>query len=267
MVIRKGIKSQFVPLWRKLLHNLSQRFQLYSFIVNIQPKNYVFSHYGVYLRERRKDLTYTYAISGHYGNFISDILLNVKDDTIFLDIGSNVGLFSLIADKNPNIYAIYAFEPDPITFLYLSDNLKRSKSTKISPHNVAIGQENTTAFLTQSYGHSGGATLISKKRTFNRTRRKIKVINETILDSLIQKSNMKYFVKIDVEGSELDVLLTLAKSRIFEETNYFLIEFDINYQTASRITQFLVTNGFSEFSRSGNLNHWDALWGKIETKI
>jgi signal recognition particle GTPase len=87
-------------------------------------------------------------------------------------------------------------------------------------------------------------------------------VNESALNELISNGEKPIIVKIDVEGSELQVLNALAKASFFNRIEYFVIEFDLKYETTEELTRFLRKNGFVESSRSGSDNHWDALWTK-----
>ena len=245
-----------------VIGSFKQSFETLLILKISRRKKYVLSYYEVYLRLRKKDLTFDYAISGHYGDFLWDIFRNIDRNVIFLDVGANIGLYSLIAAKNPHVHSIYAFEPDPVSFEFLKDNVTESGSPNIYLQNYAIGEKNETKYLTQTLGHSGGATLLPSKWRFNTSRRIVHVVNESALNELISNGEKPIFVKIDVEGSELQVLNALAKTNFFHRIEYFVIEFDIKYETTKELTRFLQKNGFVESGRSGGENHWDALWTK-----
>ena len=248
--------------WKRASRFFHQRIEAITRGRFIPLKKYELSYYGVYLRSRKNDLTFGYSVKGHYGDFLSDLINDLKENVIFIDIGANIGLYSLLAAKNPYVSDVFSFEPDPITFNYLKDNVRRSGSTKISLQNFAVGAESRTRHLTQSYGHSGGATLLSGKKRFNSSRRKVEVRNEIMLNALIPDNENEIFVKIDVEGSEYEVLLTLAKTRFFDRIVHLVIEFDLKYTTISHVIRLLQENGYQEVSRSGDEQHWDAYWIK-----
>jgi len=86
------------------------------------------------------------------------------------------------------------------------------------------------------------------------------MVNETYLDSIFDLKLDQYFVKIDVEGYELDVLKTLNRSDPFPFIRGFFIELDEDFGKISEVVEFLTSHGFSESGRWGNNFHWDALW-------
>ena len=69
------------------------------------------------------DTTFMYCFKGTYGFFFSDLLKNVMQETTFIDIGANQGLYSVIAGKNNNIKKIIAFEPTKKTAQLLRANI------------------------------------------------------------------------------------------------------------------------------------------------
>jgi len=234
----------------------------FPFLGKIRKKTFEISSYGVYLRSRPQDLTFRYALNGNYGNFISDVIEGLKEPVDFLDIGANLGLYSLIAEKNQFVHAVHAFEPDPISFMYLTDNVSRNNCEKTKKYNLAIGPENEKSYLTRTIGHSGGASLILNGTRLKTHRIKVEIVNHETLNSLIPHNNVAIFVKIDVEGFELKVLETLAKTRFFNQIKFFVVEFDDSRGTTNQILDFFQGNGFIEAGRSGNSNHFDGFFIK-----
>jgi FkbM family methyltransferase len=257
-----GTPMTYKEFFKYFIRIFYQKVETLLILKITRGKKYVLSYYGVKLRLRKKDLTFDYAINGHYGDFLWDICRSIDRNVVFLDVGANLGLYSLIAATNPNVHSIYAFEPDPVSFEFLKDNVAESRSPKIYLQNYAIGEKNETKSLTQTLGHSGGATFLPSKWRFNTSSRIVHVLNESALNELIPNCEKAIFIKIDVEGSELQVLNALAKTNFFNRIEYFVIEFDLKYETTKELTRFLRKNGFVEFRRSGSENHWDALWTK-----
>src|SRR5688572_9009381 len=72
-----------------------------------QPRTSV---YGVKLAPNFRDKTFRYCLYGTYGRHISDYLEAIDQPFVFLDIGANQGLFTLIAGRNPNCRHAVALE-------------------------------------------------------------------------------------------------------------------------------------------------------------
>ena len=84
--------------------------------------NFCYSFYNVKLfNPNFKDPTFRYCNGGAYGNFYSKYLTNQNFFFHFIDVGANIGIYSLIASKNNNCIKIDAFEPNPIIY----KNLKK----------------------------------------------------------------------------------------------------------------------------------------------
>jgi FkbM family methyltransferase len=269
--IDEHIKYWF-PILGKLLfrlhifRNTKSQFSFliwFSWIItgrHISWKNFTLSNYGVWLADRKNDATFTFAVEASYINNLERILWESEREITFVDIGSNIGIFSLIAAKNPNIKIIQAFEPDQKTFQFLEANILRNHATKVVAHNLAIGKTAGAAFLSLIDGHSGISRIITDVREDCESFSKILMVNETFLDSVFDPHNSQYFVKIDVEGYEIDVLETLSKSSFFPKIISFFIEFDTNFGKVKQVESFLISNGFMESERWGKSDHWDALW-------
>ena len=72
------------------------------------------------------DKTFQLSIMG-YRNNLEKILLSIKQPLIFMDIGANQGVFSLVAAKNKNFVEIHAFEPNLELISYLERNFDTNK--------------------------------------------------------------------------------------------------------------------------------------------
>ena len=59
------------------------------------------SAYGVLMVPNWQDTTFRYCIFGTYGRDLADLLLEQREAFVFVDIGANQGLYSLIAAQNP----------------------------------------------------------------------------------------------------------------------------------------------------------------------
>ena len=183
-------------------------------------------------------------------------------DRVFLDIGANIGVFSLVADKNSKITAIHSFEPDSESFKFMELNISRNNANKVTPHNFAIGQHAGLARLTRKDGHSGASRIESEQNAKVDQYSSITMVNHNYLNSSLASRAEKYFVKIDVEGYEFEVLTTLRKADFFKSIDKLFIEFDREIGKVEKVEQFLVLNDFVESGRWGTKSHWDALWKK-----
>lgn len=130
----------------------------------------------------------------------------------FLDIGGHIGYFSLLASElvGPE-GAVCTFEPSAINFAQLLQNISRNQKQNIEVYNCALGKEKTEKSFFINLDNDGGHALWDVGRhEFNQNSRRWQVrkkMRVESLDGLLSDSNRSWRAwKLDVEGSELDVL-------------------------------------------------------------
>jgi FkbM family methyltransferase len=142
---------------------------------------------------------------GRYEEENIDVLFSfLKDDTIFLDIGANIGFFTLKIGKRLGPRGkVYAFEPHPRIYELLQRNVYVNGLSKlVTCFKLALSDKNTTETLRYPIGHLGGGQLgpgeiLGHTAVDAELRR---------LDDLLGADFRCDLVKIDVEGHEIGVL-------------------------------------------------------------
>jgi len=224
--------------------------------------SFVRSTYGPYLLNTPGDRTFELCVEG-YGRFISDAIEGQDRPFVFLDIGANLGVFSLVAAANPHCERVIAIEPLPGIFGNLEANVRRNAADKIEPILGAITRTTDgMAYLAFDPRHSGMSKTVEQRPGAVRT----PAISIEKLDSLFPRPPAAIIAKIDVEGSEVDVLSTLRGSRIYGVIREIIIEIsEANLGGAKRgeLLSLLEQDGFEEISRSGLARHYDARYGRI----
>jgi len=229
---------------------------------HFSSKDFSLSNYGVWLASRPNDITYKLCLDASYQNDLDKILHNISKDTIFIDIGANIGVFSLVAEQNPNVVAIHSFEPDGESFKYLEKNIVRNNSNRIYAHNFAISVNPGEARLTKHDGHSGISSIVNEQTELTGPYSLITIVNHEYLNSIFSPLKGEYFVKIDVEGHEYEVLETLKATDFFPDIKAFFIEFDRKQsEKTEQVENFLIKNLFIESGRWGS-SRGDTLWEK-----
>jgi len=226
--------------------------------------SFVRSTYGPYLRNTPGDRTFELCVEG-YGRFVSDAIENQDGPFVFLDVGANLGLFSLVAAANPHCARVIAIEPLPDIFSNLEANIRRNGAEKIETILGAITRTtDRIAYLAFDPRHSGMSKIAERRPGLART----PAISIATLDSLFPGPPVAIVAKIDVEGSEVDVLSTLRGSRIYGAIREIIIEIsEANLGSSKRqqLLSLLTQDGFVETSRSGPASHYDARYRRIET--
>lgn len=135
---------------------------------------------------------------------VLNYLSSVHEHPVFFDIGSNEGIYSIAALRANSKFRVHCFEPVPDTATCLRSNLALNGVCVEKLNQLAISSETGQAefnFVPEITGSS------SFKDTLNHPSA-IKIVVDTMtLDDYFKfSSEIPHFVKIDVEGSELNVL-------------------------------------------------------------
>jgi hypothetical protein len=129
---------------------------LFSIIFDryISDQGFELSNYGVWLKSNSKDKSFHFALHS-YRNGLDKILTNLKSSFIFLDIGANQGIFSLIVNTNKHCKQIICFEPNIEITKYLRQNLIFNQVPNFRIFNYAISRESGCLNFFISKEHSG----------------------------------------------------------------------------------------------------------------
>lgn len=174
------------------------------------------------------------------------VLKAMRSSDIFVDIGANIGAYSVLASKVVGATS-FAFEPVPSTFQRLVDQLGLNRiNDRVHPFNLGVGAQEAVLRFTTS------------KDTMNRVELEaadgqgidVRVVS---LDSQdILGSGRDVFVKIDVEGFEFNVLR--GGESFFEDPRVRAIIIEMNGNglkygfSDDSIHDWLVGKGFAPVS-------------------
>lgn len=175
-------------------------------------------------------------------------LIRRLDPSFVIDVGANNGQFALAALTARPAVQVLSFEP----LRSACDRYRRAlPSGQASVQPVALGAVAGTGRLHVSR-HSDSSSLLEitdvQTSTFPGTARKEDVtVDISTLDEQIDEVPDRTLLKIDVQGSELDVLSGAA--RTLRKTRWVLCEvsfreFYAGQATATEIVGFLAQHGF-----------------------
>lgn len=148
------------------------------------------------------------------------ILSMLKPGDVVLDCGANVGDVTLPLAKTGA--TVHAFEPDPYAFEALSERVKEHGNVVL--HNAAVGAEpgqlrlmRAANFDENPKAGSVKSTLISGGRNINESEGiDVDVIDlPAMLQDLVATHGEVAFLKMDIEGAELDLLERLHAQSAF----------------------------------------------------
>jgi FkbM family methyltransferase len=134
-----------------------------------------------------------------------------REDPLIIDGGSNIGMSILYFKHLYPGARVLGFEPDPRLFQILEENIARNDLADVRLVKAALGSSKGEA----SFAPAGAAGQLS-------TGARVHVPVERLSDYLSEEVD---FVKLNVEGSELDVLQEAAASGMLSNVSGLAIEY------------------------------------------
>lgn len=151
-----------------------------------------------------------YALKGIHEEATTSIFKKIiKPGDIFLDLGANIGYFSLLAAKLVGEKGkVFSFEPEPRNFYYLQKNIEINNYKNIYPFQKAVSNINDMIELFICDYDSGhhtinqyeGIEVYSHGRPTQKKSIKIEAVK--LDDFLKDKTDRVDIVKMDIEGAE-----------------------------------------------------------------
>ena len=175
-------------------------------------------------------------------NDMAFLLHFLKPSDLFIDVGANVGAYTILASAEIKAKTI-AIEPVPTTFKNLMDNIAINQmQDKVSALNIGLGSKKSKLKFTKSLDTVNHVATENEKDT-------IEVEIET-LDSVLL-TDIPSLIKIDVEGFETEVLLGAENTLNNEKLKAIIIELNgsgMRYgYDENKIHENLIGKGFKPF--------------------
>lgn len=158
---------------------------------------------------------------------------HLTDNSIFLDIGANVGIHTLAAHSANQSVDIHAFEPSPDIHSRLKRNISENKTTRIYLHQLALSNTVGELYFNDK---SADANIGTSQISLTPTELKVKV---STVDTLFAKEPKRVsLIKIDVEGFEPGVLEG-AREVLTKDTPAIILEFNRHHYGIEEIVQHI----------------------------
>lgn len=148
-----------------------------------------------------------------------------------VDVGANLGWFTMLmaAQVKPD-GKVWAIEPMPPTLAALEENVGLNPTLNVTVLPLALGAEegelDLHLFEGLPHGHASASTL--GRSDYESYRVPVRT-----LDALLDGERAPSFVKVDVEGSELDVLKGAERLLGGERPPMWMLE--VNYETSAAL--------------------------------
>ena len=192
-----------------------------------------------------------------------------------LDVGAHHGYYTLLASMLVgNRGRVIAFEPSPRERIRLEGHIRLNRCENVRIEEVALGAFPGKAELflvegTEDYCNSLRPPAVNAKT------RRVRV-NVTTIDDFLSSTGLEdvQFIKLDVEGAELDVLKGASNLLRQSPRPVFMVEvYDIRTQpwgyAARDIVRFLAERSFEWFSleESGNPRPVDSASSSFDANL
>jgi FkbM family methyltransferase len=159
---------------------------------------------------------------------------------IIFDCGANIGLSVLFFKRMLPNATVIAYEPEPETFEVLQVNVKSQNLQGVQLYQAAVWTHDGSISFVQEGGES--SHILSEKDVSNSTSDEVKCVR---LQTAIEKYESVDFLKIDIEGAEIEVMKDIAP--VLSRCNNVFVEyhsFEGQPQQLSTIIDVLVEAGF-----------------------
>ena len=168
--------------------------------------------------------------------YFPDRDFKIEDGDVVIDVGAHIGVFTVYSAKNADC-TVYSYEPRPDNFELLKENVSLNKiEPRVKTFQFAVGGVSGSLEFcmdAEGLGQIGGS---NGNKIIVRT-----VTLKEIFDS--NKLLKVDFLKIDVEGKELEMLLNFPKE-YFPRIKKIAMESHTELIT-SKLTSYLSSNDFN----------------------
>ena len=143
-----------------------------------------------------KTLYFTKVWESEVTSLLKSIL---KEGMVFVDVGANIGYFTLLGAKLAN--KVFAFEPDISNYDLLRRNVELNKYENVPLVNKAVTDKDGTMELFIDIENSGNHKLWAS------TKEQKQVTVDTVsLDSYFKSIDIPDIIKLDIQGAEMAAL-------------------------------------------------------------
>lgn len=196
------------------------RYLSFNFVQNLFPRRRVYNWInGLKFYARKGDAGIVGNI--YYGLMDYEesqfLLQRLKKDDLFVDVGANVGHYTLLAAGicKANVISI---EPIPDTYEKLKSNINLNNlSSRIKLLNIGLSDKKGTLYFLKNKDVMNKVTYIENVNNIK--------VNVSTLNSILTDKKIT-FLKIDVEGFEFFVLKGANNILKQESLKYLIIEFN-----------------------------------------
>lgn len=173
------------------------------------------------------DLAYQ-NISHNNPDLILKEIMSLKPGARFLDIGANIGFYSINASRVIGQEGrVYSFEPSMREYIRLINNITINHIGNIIPYNFALGDSQGELIISVAKDHTGLNRLNTNVEFEIENTQLVHCIT---LDKFFKDEEVQFdLVKLDVEGAEYLVLLGMSSLLAEKRIRKLIVEITPKY--------------------------------------
>jgi FkbM family methyltransferase len=210
-----------------------------------------FSGVGSHLLDRGTDNLDSTYILAHY--------LNSATQPVVIDVGANIGVLTVqsAAMIEPIGGHVYAFEPQRQIFYMMCGNIAMNNIDNVSAERLAVGNSNKPITVPKlnyyqpgsfgSVGFTGEFDDVGQDLDFGNGEK----VDQIVIDEYFKDVENIKFIKVDVEGMELDVLKG-AEQTIKQHRPWMYIEYCKQPNQGKELREFIESMDYDIYVLSIN---------------
>jgi FkbM family methyltransferase len=179
-------------------------------IVSLFNHACIYTKYGMKMYFDKNDQIISKTLAQEYTweeNEINFLRKKISPKMRLIDIGANIGYHTLLFAKWVGPQGkVYSFEPDYSNFKLLIKNITANKINNVSCFQKAVSDKDGITSLFLSKDNMGDHRINDFFVFENDDKRERKEIQSIRLDSIISKSENIDFIKMDIQGSEIQAI-------------------------------------------------------------
>lgn len=169
------------------------------------------------------------------------------DAKVLLDVGANIGFYSIFLADELGLTRVYAYEPMPAAFNELIKNIKLNRKEKIiQPMKCALSNQKGQTEMHVFGGLSGANAIVKTSIHNDKVEERVETVVCETIDGLFSDIEATVIVKIDVEGHEKNVI---DGGEIFLKNNSCVIQ--VEAYAGSDVEESLTRIGYKRLMRIG----------------
>jgi FkbM family methyltransferase len=153
-------------------------------------------------------------------DFVHNILVNeeynpagyeISEADTVIDIGGNIGTFSLLAARRASKGRVFTFEPVSENYQLLLRNIRLNRISNIVPNKLAVLDERKKVTIYLNASNTGCHSVFRSYGT--NPAHWFEVVDAVTLRDVLEENHIDrcHFLKLDCEGSEYQIIYGLPK--------------------------------------------------------